>query len=186
MRVIPCPPGNRYPHDPSASVLLFGQQIIDRLLPEIEILLLLDLPFHELLIRFFVGLRPRAMHGRAFATIEQAKLDARRVDRLAHDAAERIHLANDLPLGNTPDGRIATHLSHGVEIGGQQTAAGTESRCRQRRFGPGVPRTDDQHIVLVMGSCHGIAKLLGNSGRDTPCAACGSSTPHSKGNCKKG
>jgi hypothetical protein len=52
-------------------------------------------------------------HGRALGTIEHAELNARRIRRLAHQAAKGVNLADDLPLAHAPDGRIARHLRDG-------------------------------------------------------------------------
>ena len=60
------------------------------------------------------------MHRRAFAAIEQAELNARGIDRLAHRTAEGVDFTHDLPLGNATDRRIAAHLGDGVAIGRQQ------------------------------------------------------------------
>ena len=61
-------------------------------------------------VGLLVALRARRPHGRAAGGVEQAELDADRVGDLAHDAAERIHFADQVPLGNSPDRGIAGHL----------------------------------------------------------------------------
>ena len=100
--------------------LVFRQQILDHFLPQREIRLLLDEPLDLGLIRLLIGLRPRAVHRRALAAIEHAKLNAGGVDRPAHRAAERIDLADDLPLADAADRRVAAHLPDGVAIGREQ------------------------------------------------------------------
>ena len=60
------------------------------------------------------------MHGRALGAVEHAELDAGGVDDLAHLAAEGVDLADDLPLGDAADGRVAAHLGDGVGIHREQ------------------------------------------------------------------
>ena len=102
---------------------LLDQQVFDHFLPQRQVGLLFDEPLDFLLIGFFVGLGPRAVHGRPFAAIEQAELDAGGVDGPAHRPAQGVDLADDLPLGHAADGRIAAHLADRVAIGGQQGGA---------------------------------------------------------------
>ncbi len=71
------------------------------------------------------------------------------VDRPAHRAAQGVDLADDLPLGDAADGRVAAHLADGVAVGGQQRRLGPHPRSRQRRLGAGVAGADDQHVVFV-------------------------------------
>ena len=89
------------------------------------------------------------MHRRAFAAIEHAKLDAGGVDRPAHRAAERVDLADDLPLADAADRRVAAHLADGVAIGREQRGLGPQPRSRQRRLGPGMPGADHDHVEFV-------------------------------------
>ena len=121
---------------------LFSQQIFDDFLPQREVRLLFDEPLDFDLIRFLVGLGPRAVHRRAFAAIEHAELNAGGVDRPAHRAAEGVDLADDLPLGDAADRRVAAHLADGVAIGRQQRGARPQPRGRQRRLGAGMAGAD--------------------------------------------
>src|SRR5262249_5208540 len=93
----------------------FNHQVLHDLLPQVQTRLVSDQPLHLLLIGFLVGLGPRAVHGRAFAAIEHAELNARGIDRAPHDAAERVDLAGNLPFGHATDGRVAAHLPNRVE-----------------------------------------------------------------------
>ena len=102
----------------------------DQFLPQRQIRLLLDPPLHGELVELLVGLGARRVHRRALGRVQHAELNAAGVDALAHHAAERVDLANDLPLGDAADGRIAAHLGDGV---GVHASAG-------RSRGPAVPR----------------------------------------------
>ncbi len=130
--------------------VVFGQQIFDYLLPQRQIRLLFDDAFDFGLIRPLVGLGPRAVHRGALAAIEQAKLDARGVNRPPHQPAERVDLADDLPLADAADRRIAAHLSDGIAIGRDERRPRPEPRSRERRLGPGMPGTDHDHVELVI------------------------------------
>ncbi len=73
---------------------------------------------------------------------------------MPHRTAQRIDLADDLPLGHTADGRIAAHLGHRIQIGREQRHVGTHPRSGQRRLGSGMPGTDHDHVVLVPRRSH--------------------------------
>ena len=133
---------------------LFSKQILNDFLPKCQILLLLDDSFDLCLIKFFVGLCARGVHRRPFAPVEHPKLNARRVDRPAHRAAQRVDLAHDLPLADPANGRIAAHLPDGVTIGRQQRRLRPQPRSSKRRFGTGVSRTNHQDVVVVRVGSH--------------------------------
>ncbi len=70
-------------------------------------------------ILLLVALGARRPHRRAARSIQQAKLDAHGVGDLAHDAAEGVHLAHQVALGNAADGGIARHLRDQVHVEGE-------------------------------------------------------------------
>ena len=57
----------------------------------------------------FVALSARATHRGAFRRVEHLEHDARCIGSESHEAAERIDFANHLALGQSADGRVATH-----------------------------------------------------------------------------
>ena len=87
------------------------------------------------------------MHGRALGAVEHAELDAGRVDDLAHLAAEGVDLADDLPLGDAADGRVAAHLADGVGVHRQQGGAQPHARGGQGGLDAGVAGADDDDVV---------------------------------------
>ena len=109
----------------------------------------LDQPLDLLLVAPLVGLRPRTVHGRAFAAVEQAELQAGRVDRLPHGAAQRIDLADDLPLGHAADRRVAAHLGDRVQVDRQQRRARSHAGGGQGRLGAGVSGTHHDDVIFV-------------------------------------
>ena len=68
---------------------------------------------HPLPVRLLVGLRPRRPDRRPAAPVEHLELDPGRVDRQAHQAAERVDLADEVALGRPANRRIAGHVRHG-------------------------------------------------------------------------
>ena len=80
--------------------------------------------------------------------IQQAKLDADRIRDLAHDAAQRVHLAHQVALGNAAHGGIAGHLGDQVQIQGEERGPQAHAGSRDSRLATGVTRAHDHHIVL--------------------------------------
>ncbi len=50
---------------------------------------------------------------------------------------------------------LARHLADGVEIHGQEKHLAAHPRGGQRRFRPGVARSDDDHVVMLRILEHG-------------------------------
>ena len=75
-----------------------------------------------------VGLRARRPDRRTAAAVEQLELDAGRVDRAAHQAAERVDLADEMAFRRSADRRIARHVRDGA----------VRQRADRRRGGPGA------------------------------------------------
>ena len=128
---------------------VFQHQPFDNLLPEREVGLGLDPVLHRELILLLIRLGPGRMHGRALGPVEHAELNAGGVDDLAHLAAERVDLADDLALGDTADGRVAAHLGDGISAHGQESRAQAHPRRRQRRLHARMAGTDDDDIKIV-------------------------------------
>jgi hypothetical protein len=140
------PPGRRAV--PRARDLL-EQQVLDRLLAEVEVHGLLDDPLDLHLVEPLVGLGPRPVHRRPLGAVEDAELDARGVDRAAHHAAEGVDLADELRLADAADRRVAAHLADGVAVGREQSRAGPEPGRGAGRLHPGMAGPDHDHVVRV-------------------------------------
>ena len=150
------PPSAADSRDPT----IFDGEPLDHLLAEGQPFLPLDGELGEGLIRLLVGLGSRAMHGGAFAPVEQAELDGGRVGDHAHRAAEGVDLADDLPFRHAADGRVAAHLADGVDVDREQRRAEAHPARRQGRFQPGMPGANDDDIKsvgVVTRDQHGIA-----------------------------
>ena len=94
-----------------------------------------------------VTLRARSPDSRPLAAIEHAELQRREVRCASHDAAERVHLADDRPLRNSSDGGIARHLADRLERTRDDGDARATPRSGHGGFGARMACADDDHIV---------------------------------------
>ena len=140
----------------AAAPVRLDQQLLGRFLSQGQPGLVFQRPLDFLLIRPLVGLRAGAVHGGAFASIEQAELDAGGVDRPAHGPAQGVDLADDMPLGHAADGRIAAHLRNRVEVRGQHRRLSAHARRRERSLRARVPSADHHDVVVVLCCAHTI------------------------------
>ncbi len=135
--------------DAERGPLPFRDEVVDGFLTQAEVGLCFAEAFDFGLVGAFIGLCPGAVHGGAFAAIEDAELDAGGVDGAAHGAAEGVDFADDLPFGHAADGRIAAHLADGIEVGGQEGGLGAHACRGEGRLGARMSAADDQHVVIV-------------------------------------
>ncbi len=68
---------------------------------------------------------------------------------MSHYSPQGIHLFHQVTFADTTNGRITAHLSQGINVVGQQQSAGTHTRRRQRRLGPGMATPHNNHIVTI-------------------------------------
>ena len=81
-----------------------------------EVRLRLEHLAHLDAVLLLVALRSGRPNCWAARSIQQAKLDAHRVSDFAHDAAECIDFADEVPFGNSANGGIARHLRDEVNV----------------------------------------------------------------------
>ncbi len=98
-----------------------------------------------------VGLRSRPAYGRSLRAVEHAELNAGAIDGAAHDAVQGVDFANDLPLRQAADCRVAGHLADAREVMGQQQGPRAQPGGGCGCLASGVPAADDDDIVG--GSC---------------------------------
>jgi hypothetical protein len=84
---------------------------------------------------------------RPLASIEDAKLNARPVDRPAHEAVEGIDLPHQMAFAQSADGRIAGHDPDGRRVMGDQQAAGAQARGGGGGLAARMSPTDHNDIV---------------------------------------
>jgi hypothetical protein len=73
-------------------------------------------------------LRPRPLNRRALPTIQQPKLNAGMIRRTGHNTIQRINLANQMPLAQTTNRRIAGHHANAIAPQRHKRRAGTHTR----------------------------------------------------------
>jgi hypothetical protein len=100
--------------DDSLWIDRIGENLFDHFLSQIEVRRLFDHTFDFKLVRFFVRLCTRRVHRRTFSVVEHPKLDSSFIDRLPHEPTQRIDFAYNLPLCNTADCGVTTHLTNGI------------------------------------------------------------------------
>ena len=108
-----------------------GNELLDRLAVELP-----------------VGLRARAMNGRAARLVQHPELDARPVDRPSHDPVERIDLAHQMTLAKPADGRVAGHLADPVGAHRHQGGPCAHARRRGSRLAARMPPADNDDVKL--------------------------------------
>ena len=137
---------------------IFQDQVDYFCLLDVEVGLILKHLAHLHAIELLVALGSGAPDGGAAGSIEEAKLDAYGVGDLTHDSAERVDLADEVPLGDAANGGVAGHLGDQVEVhgndGGLQAHAGGCHGC----FATGVPGADYGDVEFF-GKTHGFSIL---------------------------
>src|SRR6185436_18897427 len=98
-----------------------------------------------------VTLSPRGPDGRTFGSVEHSELNAGSVGSSSHNAAQGIDLTHHGTLGNPANGRIAGHLSDGLEILGEKEGARPAARGQCGGLGSCVAASDHHDIVMVHG-----------------------------------
>src|SRR5690348_17621437 len=74
-----------------------------------------DRRLHRSGVEFPIRLGPWPPNRRTFASIENPKLNSTSIRHPPHQAIERIDLADEVALSESPDGGIARHCSDGLE-----------------------------------------------------------------------
>ena len=96
------------------------QQAVDVLLQQREIGLGIEQLADGALVERAIGLRARRAHGRPFAAVQGAEMDAGAIDGARHGAAERVDFLGQVALADAADGRVAAHLAQRLDVLGQQ------------------------------------------------------------------
>ena len=108
--------------------------------------------FTHCAVDLLVRLRARRPDRRPAAAIEQLELNAGRVDRAAHQAAERVDLANEMTLRRAADRGIARHVRDGVRRQRAQPDVRAEPRRGIRRFAARVTGADHDDVEAAFTS----------------------------------
>ena len=105
-----------------------------------------DRGLHGRGIELAVGLGARPAHRRTLAAIEHAELDAGGIGDPAHQAVQRIDLADQMALAEPADRRIAGHRADGREAMRHQRGPGAHARGSRRGFAAGMAAADDDDV----------------------------------------
>jgi hypothetical protein len=103
-------------------------------------------PCHPLAVERLIRLRSWRPHGWTATSIQQLELNSRGVDGTAHQAAERIDLADKVPLRRSTDGRIARHVRNGLLRERAQANVTSYAGCRIGCLDTGMTSAHDNHI----------------------------------------
>ena len=106
-------------------------------------------------VGLLVALGAGRPHGRAARGVEQPELDADGVGDFAHDAAQGVHFADQVSLGNAADRRIAGHLGNEVDVEGVEGGLQAHAGGGHGGFAAGVSGADDDYIELFGEGKHG-------------------------------
>ena len=107
---------------------------------------LADRRLHRRGVKLAIGLGARAAHRRAFAAIQHAELDAAAVGDPAHQAVQRVDLADQMALAEAADRRIAGHRADGRKPMGHQRGPRAHARGRSRGLAAGMAAADDDDV----------------------------------------
>jgi hypothetical protein len=97
-------------------------------LPDLQARLALHRLLHRGPISGAVALGAGRAHGGAARGVERLELDRGAVGGASHLTAERVDLADQMPLRGAADGGVARHLADRVEVHGEQQRAASHAR----------------------------------------------------------
>ena len=142
----------RDPHGghPARHPVAVQDQVVHRLLEEVEPGLALQRPAHVHPVALAIDLGAGGAHGGPLAGIQGPELDAAVVGSLAHQPAQGVDLAHQVALADAADGRVAAHRPQGVDAVGEQQRARAGPGRRQGSLGSGVPAADHDHLVATV------------------------------------
>ncbi len=95
-----------------------------------------------------VGLRARTPDRRALAAVQQPELNAGPIRDPAHESVEGVDLADEVPLPEPADGRIARHRPDRLEPVRDERRLRPDPRSSGRRLGAGMSPTDHDDIEV--------------------------------------
>jgi hypothetical protein len=95
-----------------------------------------------------IGLGTGCTHGWTLARVEGAELDACFVGTQGHGTAERIELADKMAFADSPDGRVARHLSERFDVVREQEGLCACACGGKSGLSAGMSTTNDKYIKL--------------------------------------
>ena len=138
--------GNAALRHATCDLLALENQIRYLLLKQAQVRLILQHVANRPTVQLPVGLSARRTNRRAFAPVQGAELDAGKVDRPRHGAAQRVDLLHQVAFTDAANGRVTAHLAQSFDLVGQQQGARACTRSGKRSLGAGVSATHHNHI----------------------------------------
>ena len=93
-----------------------------------------------------VGLDARPLHRAALGAVEHAVMDRGRIRSAGDDPVERIDFADQMPLPQSANRRVAAHRANDIEVKTDQRGARTHARGNGRGFHAGVSAADHDDV----------------------------------------
>ena len=94
-----------------------------------------------------VGLDARPLYCRPLRPVEHPVMDRRRIRRAPDQAVERIDLADEMTLAQPANRRVTRHRPNHRRVEADQSRPRATTRRRRRRFGPGMPAANNDHVI---------------------------------------
>ena len=149
----------------AADAAILENEIVGFGFDHLEIGRCADRGLHGLRIKLAVGLGARAAHGRAFAAVQNAELDAAGVGDAAHEAVQGIDFPHQMALAEPANGRIAGHGADGRESVRHQGRFRAHAGAGSRGFTAGMAAADDDDVESRIHSGPQMGLLAEGAGR---------------------
>jgi hypothetical protein len=94
-------------------------------------------------------LGPRCTDSGAFRTVQNTKLNATFIRGQGHGTPQGVNFFDQVAFADTTNGRVAAHLTQGLDVVGQQKRFATHARRRQRSLGPCMATANNDHIKFL-------------------------------------
>ena len=108
--------------------------------------------------------RSRPADSGTFGAVEEPELDAGGVGHAAHDAVERIDLADEVALPEAANGRVAAHLADGLDLVRQQQRTRAQTCGSRCGLAASVAAADDDDVEGVRRA-HVLGVHIGRAAR---------------------
>ena len=101
-----------------------------------------------------VNLRPRRLHGRAFARVQRPILNPISVRAFGDFAAKRVHFLDKVAFRQTADRRVARHRADIVGVDREHERFAAHPGAYQRRLAARMPRPHDNYVIFFIINSH--------------------------------
>ena len=88
----------------------------------------------------------------AFASVQDTKLDSRRIDRLPHQTVEGVDFADEVASAKASNCRVAGHDADGFALLSQKARPSAKACTRCSRLDSGMTAANDDNVVADHGA----------------------------------